>query len=113
MRNLKEVLVEHRDEYIQKLADLVAIDTHDLGHGIAGGLEKEGQEYMKALFADMGADSIVEDQMEEAVIQECLRKYNEGNLGHNYDGRYNVHLQRKWRQEHHVQQPYRHHARRQ
>lgn len=90
MRDLKEVLVEHRDEYIQKLADLVAIDTHDLGHGIAGGLEKKGQEYMKTLFADMGADSIVEDQMEEAVIQECLRKYNEGNLGHNYDGRYNV-----------------------
>ena len=39
----------------QKLADLVAIDTHDLGHGIAGGLEKKGQEYMKTLFADMGA----------------------------------------------------------
>ena len=90
MRDLKEVLVENRETYIQKLKDLVAIDTHDLGHGIAGGLEKEGQEYMKALFAEMGASEIVEDQMKEETIQECLRRYNEGNPGHNYDGRYNV-----------------------
>ena len=37
--------------------DLIAIDTHDLGHGISGGLEKQGQEYMVKLFADMGAVS--------------------------------------------------------
>ncbi len=90
MRDLKEALVENRETYIQRLKDLVAIDTHDLGHGIEGGLEKEGQEYMKALFAQMGASKIVEDQMEEAVIRDCLRRYNEGNEGHNYDGRYNV-----------------------
>ena len=28
--------------------------------------------------------------MEEAVIQECLKKYQEGNLGHDQTDRYNV-----------------------
>ena len=46
MRPLKEVLEENKQAYIQRLMDLIAIDTHDLGHGIAGGLEKPGQEYM-------------------------------------------------------------------
>lgn len=90
MRDLREVLEEKKDSYIQRLADLVAIDTHDLGQGIAGGLEKAGQEYLKALFTEMGASKIQEDQMCEEVIQECLRKYNEGNEGHNYENRYNV-----------------------
>lgn len=90
MRDLREVLEEKKESYIQRLADLVAIDTHDLGQGIAGGLEKEGQEYLKALFTEMGASEIREDQMCEEVIQECLRKYNEGNEGHNYENRYNV-----------------------
>ena len=40
MRDLKEVLAENRDKYIEQLKNLVAIDTHDLGHGIDGGLEK-------------------------------------------------------------------------
>ncbi|MCC8067598.1 MAG: ArgE/DapE family deacylase [Clostridiales bacterium] len=90
MRDLKEVLKENKETYIQKLKDLIAIDTHDIGHGIKGGLEKQGQEYMKALFSEMGASDITEDQLKEEVIQECLRRYNEGNPGHNYDGRYNV-----------------------
>ena len=55
MRDLRETLEEHREEYIRRLSELVAIDTHDLGHGIEGGLEKEGQEYMAALFEEMGA----------------------------------------------------------
>ena len=50
MRPLKEVLEENKQTYIQRLMDLIAIDTHDLGHGIAGGLEKQGQEYMVKLF---------------------------------------------------------------
>ena len=36
MRPLKEVLEENKQAYIQRLMDLIAIDTHDLGHGIAG-----------------------------------------------------------------------------
>ena len=90
MRPLKEVLEENKQAYIQRLMDLIAIDTHDLGHGIAGGLEKQGQEYMVKLFEDMGADSIRRDPMTEEAIKECLAKYQEGNIGHNYDDRYNV-----------------------
>ena len=72
MRPLKEVLEENKQAYIQRLMDLIAIDTHDLGHGIAGGLEKQGQEYMVKLFEDMGADSIRRDPMTEEAIKECL-----------------------------------------
>lgn len=70
--------------------DLIAIDTHDIGHGIDGGLEKEGQDYMVKLFEEMGASDIVKDPMEEAVIEECLKKHQEGNLGHDQTDRYNV-----------------------
>lgn len=70
--------------------DLIAIDTHDIGHGIDGGLEKEGQDYMVKLFEEMGASDIVKDPMEEAVIEECLKKHQEGNLGHEQTDRYNV-----------------------
>lgn len=90
MRHLKEVLEQNKQAYIQHLMDLIAIDTHDLGHGISGGLEKQGQEYMVKLFEDMGADNIRRDPMTEEAIKECLDRYQEGNPGHNYDGRYNV-----------------------
>ena len=79
VNKLKQTLEEHKEEYLQYLKDLIACDTQDLGHGIAGGREKSGQEYMTALFEKMGADEIVKDQMQEAVIQECYDKYGEGN----------------------------------
>ena len=43
MRPLKEVLEENKQAYIQRLMDLIAIDTHDLGHGIAGGWKSRGR----------------------------------------------------------------------
>lgn len=87
---LKDTLEQHKKEYLQYLCDLVACDTQDLGHGIAGGREKAGQEYLEALFEKMGADEIVKDPMTEAAIQKCYDSYGEGNLGHNYDDRYNL-----------------------
>lgn len=90
MKELKEVLQENKDRYIKELQNLIAIDTHDIGHGIGGGLEKEGQDYLIRLFEDMGAAKIVKDNMDEAVIEECLSKHQEGNLGHNQTDRYNV-----------------------
>ena len=89
MKNLKNVLEENKDKYIEQLKNLVAIDTHDLGHGIAGGLEKEGQDYMIRLFEEMGAE-VKKDPMKERDIEACYHKYNEGNLGHNQTDRYNV-----------------------
>ena len=66
MRDLKEVLEQNKEKYIEELKNLVGIDTHDLGHGIDGGLEKQGQEYMVNLFESMGADEITVDPMDEA-----------------------------------------------
>ncbi|WP_250228956.1 M20 family metallopeptidase [Anaeropeptidivorans aminofermentans] len=87
---LRNTLNANKDKYIKRLGELVAIDTHDIGHGIDGGLEKKGQEYMAELFKALGASEVICDQMEEKVILESLEKYNEGNEGHNYDGRFNV-----------------------
>lgn len=90
MNNLQEVLNQNKEQYIQELINLLAIDTHDIGHGIGGGLEKEGQEYMERLFRSMGADEVTVDPMSEDVIWECYEKYQEGNLGHNQEDRANV-----------------------
>lgn len=87
---LREVLEQNKEYYIEQLKNLIAIDTHDIGHGIKGGLEAEGQDYMIRLFEEMGASEIVKDDMDEAVIQECFEKHQEGNLGHNQENRYNV-----------------------
>lgn len=90
MDKLLEVLEKNREAYLKPLKNLIAIDTHDIGHGIGGGLEKEGQEFMVKLFESMRASEIVTDQMDEAVIAKCLKEHQEGNPGHNQDGRYNV-----------------------
>lgn len=90
VERLKQALGNNRETYIRRLAELVAIDTHDLGHGIDGGLEDAGQRYLIKLFEEMGASSVIRDQLTEDIIQRSLAKYKEGNPGHNYDGRYNV-----------------------
>lgn len=87
---LKTTLEKNREKYLKHLAELTAIDTHTIGHGIDGGLEEKGQEYMTGLFSAMGADSVVREDLSEEVILSSIQRYNEGNPGHNYDGRYNV-----------------------
>ncbi len=89
-QKLKETLQENREVYIRMLKKLVAIDTHDIGHGIGGGLEQKGQEFLIHLLSSMGADAIDVDPMSEAVIEECLEKHQEGNPGHNQENRSNV-----------------------
>ena len=61
MDRLKEVLEQKKEIYIERLKELIAIDTHDIGHGIGGGLEKEGQDYLVRLLEAMGADEITKD----------------------------------------------------
>ena len=92
MEALKEVLEKNKQKYIDCLSELVAIDTHDLGHGIDGGLEKQGQDYMAALFRKMGAE-VTLDSMKEEDIEKCFSLYQEGNLGHQQTDRYNVYAQ--------------------
>lgn len=86
---LRNTLERSREAYLKPLRDLVAIDTHCLGHGIEGGLEKEGQAYMACLMEKLGA-AVVVRQMAEEDIQMALSLHREGNPGHNYDGRENV-----------------------
>lgn len=90
IEKLKRTLNENKSKYISRLLDIVAIDTHDIGHGIDGGLEKEGQDYLIKMFEDMGASSLIKNQVSEEVITKSIRMHNEGNPGHNYEDRYNV-----------------------
>lgn len=94
IERLRTTLIENKDKYISRLGDLVAIDTQDIGHGILGGLEKEGQDYLINLFNEMGA-TVVKDQVTEEVIQKSIEEFKEGNPGHNYDDRYNVYARFK------------------
>ena len=87
---LRITLAERRDEYLAYLLELVKKDTRDLGHGIKGGLEANGQAALKALYEQMGASKIQVEAMSEEPIQKALALYNEGNPGHNYQGRYNL-----------------------
>lgn len=89
MELLKEVLEKNKEKYLERLSELVAIDTHDLGHGIKGGLEKKGQDYIAELFRSMEAE-VTLDPMKEEDIEKCFALYQEGNLGHNQTDRYNV-----------------------
>lgn len=87
---LKFELENRKEEYLSYLKDLVAIDTQDIGHGILGGKEKLGQEYIIDLLNRMGVDILDRDFLQEEKIVACKEKYNEGNLGHNYKDRFNV-----------------------
>ena len=48
---LDQTLEKNKQKYIDRLLKLVSIDTHDIGHGIEGGLEAEGQEYLAEIFS--------------------------------------------------------------
>ena len=89
---LKKTLNERKQEYIDALLGLARCDTHDKGHGIEGGLEAAGQEYLARLGEQMGAAEIRRDPMNEEAIQATMKEYGEGNPGHNYDNRYNLYL---------------------
>lgn len=90
MARLEDVLEQRKGYYLEQLKKLIAIDTHDIGHGIGGGLEKEGQNFLIKLLTSMGASSIQIDPLKEDTIRDCLEKYQEGNLGHNQTERFNV-----------------------
>ena len=90
MNDLKKNLELHKEEYLNCLKELVSKDTQDLGHGIKGGREKNGQKYLIKLFEEMNASEIIKDPMDERAIESTYKKYKEGNLGHVQDDRFNV-----------------------
>lgn len=95
MKDLRPTLEARREEYLQRLKELIAIDTRCLGHGIAGGQEKAGQEYLYSLLQSMGADELRVEPLEEALIQEGIARHNEGNPGHVLEERWNLHARFK------------------
>ena len=50
--------IKNKEKYINKLVNFIKCDTHDIEHGINGGLEKNGQEYLEKLLTGMGAKNI-------------------------------------------------------
>ena len=67
MTDLMQSIEAHRDEYVAHLVRLVQCDTHDIDHGIGGGLEKNGQEYLKTVFEELGASRIQKDPLTEKI----------------------------------------------
>ena len=98
-KRIQEALEANKQKYIDRLLKLVSIDTHDIGHGIEGGLEAAGQDYMAELFQELGADQVEKDPLKEESILKCRELYREGNTGHNYENRYNVYAAFQGKQE--------------
>lgn len=90
METLKALLETKKAEYLSALQALVAIDTECIGHGIDGGKEKPGMEYIMSWLEKLQADEITVDQMENDVILQAIREHDEGNPDHVYDDRFNV-----------------------
>lgn len=86
---LNKTFDNKKKEYLECLKKLLSIDTQTIGHGILGGKEKEGQEYIESLLLELGAEIRKED-LDENLLVQAHENYNEGNLGHNNKDRYNV-----------------------
>jgi acetylornithine deacetylase len=80
---LRRTITERADEYVRRLRELVAIDTQDIGHGIEGGREENGQLYLEKFLAELGADT-AREPLSEDIVSKGIGSYGEGNPGHNY-----------------------------
>ncbi|AOY76560.1 M20 family metallopeptidase [Clostridium formicaceticum] len=89
IKKLQQTLEVNRDKYIEWLKDLISINTEVIGHGIKGGREGKGQEYIENLLKSLGATT-ERDQLDEERILQGVSCYQEGNLGHDYTDRFNV-----------------------
>lgn len=92
MKNiLKETLEKNKQEYIEDLKGLLSVKTENIGHGVIGGYEKEGQVYLEKLASEIGFKA-QRQEMSEELISKSREINKEGNLGHNYKDhdRYNL-----------------------
>lgn len=87
--DLKKVLNNKKDKYIKILQELIQIDTRVVGHGIEGGYELNGQEYLAEKIEEIGGKAEFFEVKEE-MIQSAIEEYGEGNPGHNYEDRPNL-----------------------
>ena len=88
--DLQTKLKENFPLYLQIVQDLIRLDTQCIGHGIEGGKEKAGQDFIADLMRKWGADEVLIDPMSEDVIQKAIAEYGEGNPNHGYEDRFNV-----------------------
>ena len=102
MTTLRETLYNHKSEYIKSLKEFVACDTQVIGHGVKGGLEANGQAYLKNLLVALGADKVEMDPMNETLIKEAILKHQEGNPDHDYKGRENLYASFLGRSDKHL-----------
>lgn len=89
---LKETLEKNKNEYIKHLQNLVEIDTENIGHGVLGGKELQGQIYIEKLLNNMGFKTKTMPIKEEHIVHASKNLF-EGNTGHNYSyptERYNL-----------------------
>ncbi len=80
---LKQTLELNKEEYLNPLIELIRIDTQNIGHGITGGKEYEGQVYLEKLLTSLGFTTSREE-IDEEKITYAERNLYEGNSGHNY-----------------------------
>lgn len=90
MKDILSVFEENKEKYLDYLKSFIGIDTQTIGHGIEGGNEKNGQIYLEKLFKELKAFKIEKENIEDKILKKSLKYYNEGNLGHNNENRYNL-----------------------
>ena len=66
---LNKTFENKKSEYLECLKKFLSIDTQTIGHGILGGKEKEGQEYIESLLLELGAEIRKEDLDENLLIK--------------------------------------------
>ena len=80
---LKERLDANAIAYLAPLQELIAIDTHTIGHGVLGGLEYDGQVYLENLLQSLGF-SVERLPIDEERIRKAEHDLHEGNGNHDY-----------------------------
>ena len=90
MNELLNIFEKKKSEYLDYLKKFIEIDTQTIGHGIKGGNEKNGQIFLENLFNELGVFKIKREYLDDNVLKKALEEYNEGNLGHNNNDRYNL-----------------------
>ena len=90
MNELLNIFEKKKSEYLDYLKKFIEIDTQTIGHGIKGGNEKNGQIFLENLFNELDVFKIKKEYLDDDVLKKALEEYNEGNLGHNNNDRYNL-----------------------
>lgn len=89
---LRKTLDKNKEIYLKRFQELIAIDTENIGHGILGGKEYQGQLYLEKLLREMGFQTKKQAVLEKHIVYAAEHLF-EGNPGHNYshpNERYNL-----------------------